>query len=145
MGLAKIANERSRDRGLLEDSDNKRAFFTSATSGLPLPLAYQLSGISAGHKEGHKTAGFFLGAPGAMGAEAKDTDRSYLKQVLAGSAVGTAVGTAILRKSLGLNMSPTAIVRSAAEGAIGGGLLYGLGHYFGHKYTPEEKRLYKQN
>ncbi len=105
-----------------------------------LPLIGNAAGLSRGNREGHKTAGLFLGPSGAAGAEAKDTGRSTLLPAMGGGAIGGAALGALI----GSNNRIAGAIKGAAGGGAAGGVAYGLGHLFGKNYSKREKADYKK-
>jgi len=102
-------------------------------------------GLASEHFIQHPAVSLLWGRPGAMGAVAKNTGKSYLPQAIGQGAVGGGIGGSVYGILQALaQRNPLAIPANVAAGVVGGAMVaplaYGGGHIFGR---PQKKSDYK--
>ncbi len=119
-----------------KEKENKKKFDIKEAAKIGgLGLLGSVGGVVQGADSGHKTSGFFLGSPGAAGAESKNSGESKLYESMAGiGAMNAGLGT-VLKSGRRLRGVSTNALGGAAVGAVG----YGLGNYFGKRYEKGSK------
>jgi len=121
--------------------------YAALPGALPLGAA-PVAGMAMGNRSGHKTAGFFLGPSGVLGAEDKNTGKNHAAEAIIGPALGAGIvgGLAGVKNSAGSPLSRARLASIMATGgllggAAGGTFSYYMGKGLGKKYSKNEAAL----
>ncbi len=108
-----------------------------------VPYAGPYLGTPEKMREAHPVVSALWGAPGSLGAKAKDTGKTYLgsavkTETTIGTGIGAIAGTVagVVGKYKGKELAKfiaAATGAGGAAGAAGGAVAYGGGHLFGKK------------